>query len=44
MKQPSLWRKVGILALWLIVGGIAIIKFAPEFFTARDAAPNTAAS
>ena len=43
MKKRSLWRNLGFLALWLFIGGVAILKFAPEFFSARDAAPNTAA-
>ena len=43
MKKRPLSRSLGFLALWLTIGGIAIIKFAPEFFTARDAAPNTVA-
>lgn len=42
MKKRSLWRNLGFLALWLCIGGVAILKFAPEFFSARDAAPNTA--
>jgi hypothetical protein len=44
MKRRSLWRTLGFLALWLFIGGIAILKFAPEFFSARDAAPDTTAT
>jgi hypothetical protein len=43
MKKRTLWRNLGFLTLWLTIGGIAIFKFAPGFFAARDAAPNTAA-
>src|SRR5262245_32334298 len=42
MKKPSL-KHLGFFAIWLVIGGIAILKFAPELFTARDAAPSTGA-
>jgi hypothetical protein len=42
MKKPSL-KHLGFFGLWLVIGGIAVLKFAPELFTARDAAPNSAA-
>jgi hypothetical protein len=43
MKKRTLWRNLGFLAVWLIIGGFAIYQFAPNLLTSRNAAPNTAA-
>src|SRR5450432_3923689 len=43
MKQRSLSRNLIFLTIWLAIGAAAAFFLAPTFFTARDAAPNTAA-
>ena len=43
MKKRSLWRTLIFLSMWIAVGVVAVAVFAPEFFTVRDAARNTAA-
>ncbi|HEY4234497.1 MAG TPA: hypothetical protein VGM76_13775 [Lacipirellulaceae bacterium] len=43
MKKQTIWRNLIFLTLWLAIGIIAIVAFVPQFFTARDTAPNIAA-
>jgi hypothetical protein len=43
MKKRTLWRNLLFLTIWLAVGLFALAMIVPNFFGARDAAPNETA-